>query len=892
MLTAQEIRRRYLEFFKRHGHEIVASGPLIPPNDPTLLFTNAGMVQFKKLFLGEEKRSYSTAVTCQKCLRVSGKHNDLENVGRTARHHTFFEMLGNFSFGDYFKREAISMAWQFVTEELELPRDRLWVTVYRDDDEAAAIWQEVASIDPSRIVRLDEKDNFWTMGDTGPCGPCSEIYVDQGADMACGPDCGIGRCDCDRFLEIWNLVFTQFDQLAEGKRVPLAAPNIDTGMGLERIAAVCQGKRSNFDCDLFQDIIQYAAGLAGVTYSFSQPDSNDVDTALRVIADHSRSAAFLIAEGVLPSNEGRGYVLRRLIRRALRFATLMGVHEPFLHKTARKVTEIMGEAYPDLKDNADFIDRAVFEEEQRFSLTLENGLRLLEEELQHLNEAGQKLIPGEFCFKLYDTYGFPLDIVSDVSEKRGFSIDHAGFEAHMRAQRERAREHQKRGGLLGQDGAQGGAAFKGLAEAGVSSIFTGYAGLTAQSPLAALLDATGQPVEFLGQGQMGYAVAESTPFYGESGGQVGDAGSMTSTMGEARVRTAIKAAPDLTVHEIEVTRGELHRGDSVSLSVDADTRLATARNHTCTHLLHAALRRVLGTHVKQAGSLVDGQRLRFDFSHIAALTAEELAAVERDVNRAIMADVPVRAQEMPQADALAAGAMALFGEKYGDVVRVLTVGHEEQEPESVELCGGTHLERTGQAGAFFILSETGVAAGVRRIEAVTGWNAYSQAVSLRAEAATVASLLKSRPGQLAERTQALLADNKKLRKAAEKAAAAPASGGDMLQGVEDVNGISLLAVRLDNIPVKALREIMDDVRSRLSQKAVVCLATAEEGKVGLLLHVSKDLHGQFTAPALIKTVAAPCGGSGGGRPDLAQAGGSKPEGIAEAFTVLKQLIAQ
>ena len=890
MLTAQEIRRRYLEFFRRHGHEVVPSGPLIPHDDPSLLFANSGMVQFKKLFLGEEKRAYKTATTCQKCLRVSGKHNDLENVGRTARHHTFFEMLGNFSFGDYFKRQAIGMAWQFVTEELELPRERLWVTVFREDDEAAAIWQDVAGLAPERIIRLDEKDNFWTMGDTGPCGPCSEIYVDQGEDMACGPDCGIGKCDCDRFLEIWNLVFTQFDQLPEGGRVPLASPNIDTGMGLERIAAICQGKRSNFDCDLFQDIIQYAAGLANVSYRFSAPDSNDVDTALRVIADHSRSAAFLMAEGVLPSNEGRGYVLRRLIRRALRFATLMGVHEPFLHKTARKVTEVMGEAYPELVQSADFIERAVFEEEQRFSLTLENGLRLLEEELQRLGAAGQNLISGEFCFKLYDTYGFPLDIVSDVSEKRGFAIDHAGFESQMRAQRTRAREHQKKGGLLGQDGNQGMAAFKQLAEAGLASDFVGYAGLTAQSPLTALLDAAGQPVDWLGEGQMGYAVTEATPFYGESGGQVGDGGRMASQMGEARVRTAIKPVPDLIVHEVEVSRGELRRGDVVELVVDADSRLATARNHTCTHLLHAALRRALGSHVKQAGSLVDATRLRFDFSHIAALTPEELAAVERDVNRAIMADAPVTAQEMAQADALAAGAMALFGEKYGDVVRVLSVGHEGEAPESVELCGGTHLERTGQAGAFLILSETGVAAGVRRIEAVTGWNAYHQAVAMRAEAASVAGLLKSRPGQLAERAEALLAENKKLRKASEKAAAAPASGEELLRKVEEVNGVRLLAARLDNVPIKALREIMDDVRSRLDSRAVVCLASAEEGKVGLLLHVSKDLHQRFTAPALIKPVAAPCGGSGGGRPDLAQAGGSKPEGIEASFSELKQLI--
>ncbi len=891
MLTAKEIRRRYLEFFKRHQHEIVESGPIIPPNDPTLLFTNAGMVQFKKLFLGEEKRAYSRATTCQKCLRVSGKHNDLENVGRTARHHTFFEMLGNFSFGDYFKREAITWAWEFVSKELELPKEKLWVTVFREDDEAAAIWAEVAGLPADRIVRMGEKDNFWTMGDTGPCGPCSEIYVDQGADMSCGPDCGIGKCDCDRFLEIWNLVFTQFDQSADGTRVALANPNIDTGMGLERMAAVAQGKRSNFDCDLFQEIIQYAASLANVSYSFSAPDTNDVDTALRVIADHSRSAAFLVAGGVLPSNEGRGYVLRRLIRRALRFATLIGVNEPFMYKVARKVTEVMGDAYPELTEHADFIARAVHEEEQRFSLTLQKGLELLDEELASLKAAGQTQIPGEFCFKLYDTYGFPLDIVTDVAEKRGFTADAKGFEKHMSEQRKRAREHQKKGGLLGQ--ADGVNVFKPLLDAGVTSTFVGYERLTETSPLTLLLNAAGEEVADLGEGDTGYAITAATPFYGEGGGQAGDMGTLASTSGEARVLTTHKPAPTLLVHEIEVTKGELHKGGEATLKVDADQRKSTARNHTCTHLLHAALRRALGTHVKQAGSLVDPHRLRFDFSHIAALTPEELAAVERDVNRAIMADLPVAAREMPVAEAMATGAMALFGEKYGDIVRVLTVsGAEKGEPESVELCGGTHLERTGEAGAFMIVSESGVAAGTRRIEAVTGWNAYAQAVEQRAELAALSGILKARPGQLAERVAALQGDVKKLRKASEKAAAAPATGADLAARAQDVNGVRMLAAKLDNVPVKALREVMDDVRSRLTDNAVVCLATAEDGKVGLLLYVSKDLHGKFTAPALIKDVAAPCGGSGGGRPDLAQAGGTKADGIDEAFAVLKQRIEQ
>ncbi|MDR2819679.1 MAG: alanine--tRNA ligase [Desulfovibrio sp.] len=891
MLTAKEIRRRYLAFFQTRGHALVPSAPLIPPNDPTLLFTNAGMVQFKKLFLGEEKREYSRAVSCQKCLRVSGKHNDLENVGRTARHHTFFEMLGNFAFGDYFKREAVTMAWEFVTKDLELAGRDLYVTVFRDDDEAAAIWREIADLPEERIIRMGEKDNFWTMGDTGPCGPCSEIYIDQGADMACGPDCGIGRCDCDRFLEIWNLVFTQFDQLKNGERVPLAAPNIDTGMGLERVAAVCQGKRSNFDCDLFQEIIQHAAELAHVTYSFSAPDTDDVDTALRVIADHSRAAAFLIADGVLPSNENRGYVLRRLIRRALRFATLMGVNEPFLYKTARKTTDIMGHDYPELARSADFISRAVFEEEQRFSLTLEKGLRLLDEELRRLESLGKTEISGDFCFRLYDTYGFPLDIVTDVAGKRGFSANAADFETNMLEQRERARKNRK----ADMQNRQGKDATlpEHLEKDGLQSVFVGYESLTAQSRIVALLDADGQPAQCLDKGQSGFVVTGKTPFYGESGGQTGDRGFMASTTGQARVNATLRPSQDLIVHAVAVSNGSLLPDQEVTLGVDSDARESTARNHTCTHLLHAALRRTLGTHVKQAGSLVDDRRLRFDFSHITALTQEELAAVERDVNRAILADLPVSTREMPHEEALSLGAMALFGEKYGKTVRVVSVGEVDapQIPESVELCGGTHLRRTGQAGMFLIVSETGVAAGTRRIEAVTGWNAYSLAIEQRTEISALSSLLKARPGQLAERVQTMHADIKKLRKSSEKAPAAP-NGADTLEGMEEVNGVRILAKQLETLPVKALRERMDDTRSRLTTAAVACLATVEEEKVTLLLYVSKDLHSRFTAPALIRDVAAACGGAGGGRPDLAQAGGTKPEGLPDAFALLKTLVAK
>lgn len=891
MFTAGEIRNKFLDFFRNKAHHIEPSGPLIPPGDPTLLFTNAGMVQFKRLFLGEEKKPWSRAATCQKCLRVSGKHNDLENVGRTARHHTFFEMLGNFSFGDYFKRDAIAWAWEFVTEVLKLPKEKLWVTVYREDDEAAKIWKEISGLPDERIVRMDEKDNFWTMGDTGPCGPCSEIYIDQGEDMACGPDCGIGKCDCDRFLEIWNLVFTQFDQDESGSRALLAAPNIDTGMGLERIAAVCQGKRSNFDCDLFQRIIDYAASLAGVTYSGSAPDENDIDTALRVIADHSRAAAFLIAEGVLPSNGNRGYVLRRLIRRALRFATLMGVYEPFLHKVARKVTEEMGDAYPELLRQADTIERAVYEEERRFAATMENGLKLLDEELESLRMAGIYTVPGEICFKLYDTYGFPLDIVADVAQKCGFGIDAAGFEERMTQQRERARANQKKAGLLGQPATDDlKDSCKLLLSEKISSVFVGYQELSISSRILALLDANGARVAELGEGASGYLVTEKTPFYAESGGQAADKGVITTASGTADVLGAIKPEPGIILVRIHMEAGELFINQEASLRVEVDLRLATARNHTCTHILHAALRRILGDHVKQAGSLVDNEHLRFDFSHFSALTPEELAAVEREVNRVIMADIPVSAREMPLDEARATGAMALFNEKYGDIVRVLTVGEPDREPESVELCGGTHLSRTGQAGSFLITTESAVAAGIRRIEAVCGWNAYNFAINQRSETKQAALILKTRPGQLVEKATHLQEELKKLRKSQEQGVS-QTSIVSASQESENINGITFITRQIDNQPVKALRETMDRLRDRNPKNSVICLTGIDNGKVTILVHVSRDLHIKFQAPELAKLVASPCGGTGGGRPDMAQAGGSNPAGLPEGINALKLALA-
>ncbi len=879
MLTTNEIRRRFLEFFQQRGHEIVRSSSLIPKDDPSLLFTNAGMVQFKNTFQGLEKRSYIRATTSQKCLRVGGKHNDLENVGRTARHHTFFEMLGNFSFGDYFKEEAIKFAWRFITEELRLPKDKLYVTVYLDDDEAADLWVTHTDVPAERVLRMGEKDNFWSMGDTGPCGPCSEILIDQGEHMRCGASCGIGKCDCDRFLEIWNLVFMQYNQPVPGKREPLPRPSIDTGMGLERIAAVCQGVYSNYDTDLFASIIDEACSLAGVSYSKSAPDSNDVDTALRVIADHSRAVAFMVADGIMPSNEGRGYVLRRLIRRAYRFGRLIGMPSVFLHKTADSVVRLMGEDFPELMASRSFLSRVVREEEERFEKTLDKGLALLEEELAALMQKGNKRIPGEVAFKLYDTYGFPLDIIHDVSEKRGFSVDEEGFKANMAGQKERAKAAWKGSGEL--DVA---ARFAVLLEEGLHSAFVGYDDLRAESRITALLDAGGERVQSLAAGQNGYCVAGKTPFYGASGGQEGDTGVLFSGGGKADVTDTLKPVEGLTVHRITVREGEVHLDAEVDLVVEEGPRLASARNHTCTHLLHAALREVLGEHARQAGSLVSADRLRFDFTHVSAMSAEELADVEKRVNAAIMADRPLEVRHCAYDEAVAGGAVALFGEKYADTVRVVNI-----PGESTELCGGTHLKRTGQAGVFVIVSESGVAAGVRRIEAATGWNALEFFAAKRTELEESAALLKSKSGELPQRIQALQREARDLRKSLEKASAQANSGQgkNLMEQVESVGGVAFLAARSGAANIKALRELVDDLRSKLSS-GVICLTAEEDAKVSLIIAVSRDLHERFTAPQLIKEAAAAIGGSGGGRPDLAQAGGSDAAGIDAAFAIVRQ----
>ena len=876
MLTANEIRHRFLEYFKKHGHTEVASSSLIPRDDPSLLFTNAGMVQFKKIFCGQEKRDYVRATTSQKCLRVGGKHNDLDNVGRTARHHTFFEMLGNFSFGDYFKEDAIRFAWTFITEDLKLPKDRLYITVYKDDDEAFELWRKVAGVGPERIFRLGEKDNFWSMGDTGPCGPCSEIHFDQGADMACGPDCGIGKCDCDRFLEIWNLVFMQFEQLAD---VPLPRPSIDTGMGLERIAGVCQGVRSNYDTDLFQIFINYMAELAGVRYR----DNADNDTALRVIADHSRAIAFMIADGILPSNEGRGYVLRRLIRRAFRFGRLMGMQEPFLYKTALKVVEVMGEDYPELRARADFMARVTREEEERFSSTLDKGLAMLEEEMNALADKGEKIIPGETAFKLYDTYGFPLDIVNDVAEKRGFKADEAGFNEYMHQQKQRARAAWKGSGE--KDIAS---RFQSLLEDGLKSEFFGYTALTGVGRVVALLDDDGLPVEALPSGSLGYVVTDQTPFYGASGGQCGDTGLLTAPAGSAKVLDTLKPSADLTVHHIEVDGGTLLSDQEVVLTVTESIRLDAARNHTCTHLLHAALRRVLGDHVRQAGSLVTPDRLRFDFSHIAPMTPEELAAVERDVNAAIMADYPLTAKLMGQQAAIDMGAMALFGEKYGDVVRVVSAGDF-----SVEFCGGTHVKNTANLGLFRIRQEGSVAAGVRRIEALTGMGVLKYISGMSAVIMDVCSLLKiANPKAVVEGVQKaeqlIKEQQREINELNSKLAVAQI--GQLFAGTTEENGVRVVTGRIDKANADILRTMCEKARD-FAPKCVCVLATENDGKVTFAAACGKEaLALGANAGKIIKAVAQKAGGNGGGKPDMAMAGAKQPEKISEALDSVKETV--
>ena len=862
-MTSNELRQAFLDFFSDHGHEVVASSPLVPGNDPTLLFTNAGMVQFKDVFTGEDKRSYSTAASSQRCVRAGGKHNDLENVGYTARHHTFFEMLGNFSFGDYFKREAIQYAWDFLTKTLELPEERLWVTVYEEDDEAADIWLKEMKVDPERFSRMGKKDNFWAMGDTGPCGPCSEIFFDHGPDITGGPP-GSPDEDSDRYVEVWNLVFMQFDRSADGEMTPLPAPSVDTGMGLERIAAVMQGVHSNYQIDLLAHLVQAAADALGV--------KNDGSSSLNVIADHIRACAFLIVDGVLPGNEGRGYVLRRIIRRAIRHGKKLGMDDPFFYKLVAPLAEDMGEAYPELAKAQAHVEKVLAKEEARFAETLDQGMEILEAAIADLDG---KQLPGDIVFKLYDTYGFPVDLTADIARERGLSIDEQGFEAAMDGQRERARASSK-------FSAANGDALK----TDEKTEFLGYQGTAAPCRIAALFK-DGKAVDALENGDDGAVILASTPFYAESGGQIGDQGILVQEGKLFRVDDTQKSG-EANVHFGSVEQGTLSVGDSVEAVVDADRRQAIRLNHTATHLMHAALRKVLGEHVAQKGSLVAPDRLRFDFSHYEPVSAEQLQEIEDLVNEEIRRNTAAQTDHMTYDDAIESGAMALFGEKYGDKVRVLRLGDF-----SVELCGGTHVERTGDIGAFKITHEGGVASGVRRIEAMSGKGAMEWILANQRVLSELAGRLRSTPDEALTKVGQLLQRTKDLEKelAAAKQALVTGNTTDHSDAVEEIGGIKVLATRMDGADARTLRAAVDRFKDKL-QSAVVVLGSVEDGKVRLAAGVTKDNTDRIRAGDLIKPVAEQVGGKGGGRPDFAQAGGNDPSRLDAALKSVPGWVAE
>ena len=853
-LTSNELRQAFLDFFRERGHEVVPSSPLVPGNDPTLLFTNAGMVQFKDVFLGEERRKYNRAVTSQRCVRAGGKHNDLENVGYTARHHTFFEMLGNFSFGDYFKEGAIELAWEFLTQDLGLPAEKLWVTVFEDDDVAADIWLKTIQVDPDRFSRMGSKDNFWAMGDTGPCGPCSEIFYDHGPGVAGGPP-GSKDEEGDRYVEIWNLVFMQFDRSAAGAMTPLPKPSVDTGMGLERVAAIMQGVHSNYEIDLFANLLTTTAKILGVR--------NDGSSSLNVIVDHIRACAFLIVDGVLPGNEGRGYVLRRIIRRAIRHGKKLGVNDEFFHKLVGPLCNEMGAAYPDLVKTRDHVEKVLEKEEKRFAETLDQGMEILEAAIARLQG---KELPGDIAFKLYDTYGFPVDLTADIARERGLTVDQKGFEALMTEQRKKAQAASK---------------FGASDEAGIKSDlesrFTGYEGLEEESVINALYK-DGSEVDLLENGDDGAVILKSTPFYAESGGQVGDTGVLESDHGSFVVSDTRKSGK-ANVHFGKVQMGKLSTGDQVSAKVDEERRHAIVLNHSATHLMHAALREVLGDHVQQKGSLVAPDRLRFDFSHYEGVTPKQLQEIEDFVNQQIRKNTGTDIKLMKYDDAVASGAIALFGEKYGDEVRVLRLGEH-----SVELCGGTHVLSSGDIGVFKITSEGGVASGIRRIEAVTGELAMRWIDANQQALDQVASLLRSPRDQLTGKVEQILRRNKELEKelAAAKQRLLTGGSSDITESVTEVDGIKVLAARMDDADAKTLRDAVDQFKDKL-KSAVVVLGSVENGKVRLAAGVTQNNTDRIRAGDVIKAVAEQVGGKGGGRPDFAQAGGSNPDGLDAAL---------
>ncbi len=877
-MTGNEIRSRFFKYFNDRGHEIVDSSSLVPADDPTLLFTNAGMVQFKRVFIGEEKPVGLRAVTAQRCVRAGGKHNDLENVGHTARHHTFFEMLGNFSFGDYFKKDAIDFAWEFLTRELGLDPQQLWVSVFHEDDEAYALWEQIEDLPKGRIVRLGEADNFWAMGDTGPCGPCSEIYIDQGLEQGCDlPDCAVG-CECDRYLELWNLVFMQFDRDVSGTMTPLPKPSIDTGLGIERVAAVLQGKYNNFDCDLFSPIIDAIAEMSGKTYLANNKD----DVAMRVIADHARATTFLVGDGVLPSNEGRGYVLRRIMRRAIRFGRTLSLQDVFFGKVCQLVTDLMREAYPHLEDSRQLLAKVTDHEENRFGETLDNGLAMLDEEIERLQQADEKpVINGDFAFKLYDTYGFPLDIVRDVALEKGIGLDEAGFSTAMEEQRTQSRLSWK-----GKDVDHFSKGVVALLEQGKKSEFVGYEKNALDGTVEAIIDRDGSLVSEAVTGTEVQLFCPQTPFYAEAGGQRGDTGTISWQDGLFLVQSTRLIADGLVLHSGIVERGTLTSDTQVIMQVD-NRRAATALNHTATHLLHAAMQVILGDHVKQAGSQVTENRLRFDFTHFSPVSPDEIREIEQLVNDKIRENEQVQTDILSKEAAIAGGATALFGEKYGDEVRVVTIGEF-----SKELCGGTHTRASGDIGLFKIVSETGIAAGVRRIEAVTGSGAIDWLQQMAARADELAQLLSGSFEDAPVKVSGLLKRQKELEKeiAALNASMAMSDLDSLLSGAVQVDGLEVISGLIPLDSPKTLRDVGDKVRDKM-KSGVAVLGGEFKGKAALLAIVSKDATARIKAGAVVKEVAVIVGGKGGGRPDMAQAGGPMPDKLAEAVKSVPGIVA-
>jgi len=876
-LDSNEIRRRFLQFFADRGHAIVKSSSLIPAEDPTLLFVNAGMNQFKDVFLGREQRSYTTATSCQKCVRAGGKHNDLDNVGHTRRHQTFFEMLGNFSFGGYFKKEAIDYAWTLLTREFKLPIDKLWVTIFREDDAAAKFWISGPGVARDRILRLDEKDNFWQMGDTGPCGPCSEIHYDLGpaASELGHTNCAF-PCDCGRYVEIWNLVFMQFDRDSEGHLSPLPKPSIDTGMGLERIASVLQGKISNYETDLLRPIIDEACQLFNVEYGGAASS----DVSLRIIADHVRAATFLIGDGVIPSNEGRGYVLRKIMRRGIRQGTLLGYKEPFLYTLSGYVVEMMKEAYPELIHTREYVARVIKTEEERFAAMVTVGLQRLEQTIHQLVKSGKDVIPGIEIFKLYDTYGFPLDFTKEIADEKSMRLDMDGFEAELEKQRERARQSWR-----GDETAVSPVYEKFVGKGGTP--FLGYDAIRSTSRIAGIL-VNGMPVDSVGGGQTAEIILDETPFYAESGGQVGDTGTLTSPSGVARILDTYSPVRGVIVHKVQMEFGNLAVNDEIQAQVDEERRLRIAANHTGTHILHAVLRETLGTHVKQAGSLVAPDRLRFDYTHFAPLTDREIEEIEQKINRIVFRNLPVQTEIMEINQAIARGALAFFGEKYQQQVRVVSI------PEvSMELCGGTHTRMTGDVGLFKIVGESSIASGIRRIEALTGFGTFVRLEEDENLLQEIAHTLRTPRTELTRAITRLLEQQRHLENELEalKRRTAKSQIGNLVESPATVKGISVVSRRVEGVDASMLRELAENAGTKIGS-GVVVLGLASDGKASLVAVVSQDLQKRLHAGRIIKEVAAWVGGSGGGRPDFAQAGGKNAEKLEEALQAVYNIVAE